>query len=117
MKTVNEMFIKNVDLNVQSAKVLMLDPPTRHRKSVPYFDVILYTGSSSGTVTFSVPSWTDSLATDADGTLFAYAKDPQEFPLLILSDLWDVHTSKIKCEKIAKLDFDGKWKDSLVQVG
>lgn len=60
---------------------------------------------------FTVPVWVRYLVTDADGSLMGYEIIPviDEF-----MGWWDSATGPI--ESVARLDYDGDWRDSLVEV-
>lgn len=69
-------------------------------KNVLYFDY-----------EFTVPDYVKYLVTDADGCLMGYKFEPVVDEVNLW---WDSGTGPI--EMVAKLDFDGNWRDSLVEV-
>lgn len=69
------------------------------QKQVDYFGISLY-----------VPSWTNYLATDSDGEVWAFSKNPEvEGKNWVLSGVYEA-------EHVANVDLEGEdWKNTLVE--
>ena len=60
---------------------------------------------------FTVPEWVCYLATDSEGSLMGYDREPMKDDN---NGWWDSGIGPI--EMIARLDYGGDWRDSLVEV-